>query len=59
MKYLLLFSSMALAVAGQIFLKKGILPSSFSPTFSSILKTLFSPLVFFGLFLLAETVNVI
>jgi len=42
---------MALAVVGQIFLKRGILSSSLSPTFSSIAKTLFSPMVFFGFLL--------
>jgi drug/metabolite transporter (DMT)-like permease len=42
---------MILAVVGQIFLKNGILSSSLSSTFASIVKTLFSPLVFFGFFL--------
>lgn len=42
---------MVLAVIGQIFLKRGILSSTLSPTLPSIFKTLLTPLVFFGFFL--------
>lgn len=51
MKYLLLLFSMSLAVAGQFFLKKGVVASSLNPTALSILKTLFSPLVLTGFLL--------
>jgi drug/metabolite transporter (DMT)-like permease len=42
---------MSLAVAGQFFLKKGVLASSLTSNFQSILKTFFSPMVFLGFFL--------
>lgn len=48
MKFLLLGSSMILAIAGQFFLKKGILTASLIPNFVSITKTIFSPYVFLG-----------
>lgn len=48
MKFLLLFSSLILAVLGQIFLKKGIMESSLSFSSLSILKTIFTPFVFGG-----------
>lgn len=39
---------MALAIAGQFFLKKGILASTLVPSIESIIKTLFSPFVLLG-----------
>lgn len=48
MKYLLLGLSLVLAVAGQFLLKSGILTGSLSPSINSVIKTLFSPLVFLG-----------
>jgi drug/metabolite transporter (DMT)-like permease len=51
MKFILLASSMILAIVGQFFLKKGVLVSSLSPTFESIIKTLFSPFVLLGFIL--------
>lgn len=51
MNYLLLATSMILAIAGQIFLKKGVSVSSLSLNYLSIFKTLFSPMVFLGFFL--------
>ena len=48
MKYLLLLSAMFLAVVGQFALKKGISSSVLSFNLESIVKTLFSPMVFFG-----------
>lgn len=50
MQYLLLSSSMVLAVVGQFFLKRGVLASSLNPNFYSIIKTLFSPYVLIGFF---------
>jgi len=49
MKYILLMSSMLLAVIGQFFFKKGVGLSSLSPTLSSIVATIISPYVFLGL----------
>ncbi len=48
MKYLLLCGSMITAVIGQFFLKKGINISPLSHSVLSIVKTIFSPLVFVG-----------
>src|SRR5690554_4695258 len=48
MKFILLFSSMILAIVGQMFLKTGIMRSSLSPSISSILSTLFQPFVLIG-----------
>lgn len=39
---------MTIAVAGQFLLKKGIEASTLAPNLSSIIKTIFSPYVFFG-----------
>lgn len=50
-KYILLISSMTLAVLGQIFFKKGIASSALSPNILSILQTIFTPYVFFGFFI--------
>lgn len=49
MKYLLLFSSIVLAIVGQLLLKRGVMVSDLIPTFASIVKTVFSPIVFLGL----------
>ena len=49
MKYVLLASSMLLAILGQFFLKKGVLASTLTPSIESILKTLLSPLILLGL----------
>jgi multidrug transporter EmrE-like cation transporter len=49
MRYIFLAASMFLAVGGQLLLKKGVLASSLSADLGSILKTLFSPLIFLGL----------
>lgn len=51
MKYILLLSSMALSVGGQILLKRGVLASSLAPNLSSVINTVFTPLVFSGLLL--------
>jgi len=48
MNYLLLAGSMILAIAGQLFLKGGVMASSLSLNFNSIITTLFSPKVFLG-----------
>jgi len=48
MKFFLLGSSMILAIIGQFLLKKGILLSNLVPNVESLIKTIFSPLVFFG-----------
>lgn len=48
MRYLLLGTSMILAVIGQFFIKKGVAASSLSLSASSIIGTLISPPVFFG-----------
>ena len=48
MKYVLLSSSMILAVIGQFFIKKGVTVSSLALNFGSIVNTLFNPSVFFG-----------
>jgi multidrug transporter EmrE-like cation transporter len=48
MKYVLLASSMVLAIIGQFLLKRGVLASSLEPNFLSIAKTVFSPLVLLG-----------
>lgn len=48
MKYLLLVTSMLLAIVGQFFIKKGINQSSLTLNISSILGTLFNPSVFLG-----------
>jgi len=48
MKYLLLTSSMVLAIIGQFFLKRGVLASTLEPNIQAIIKTLFSPLVLLG-----------
>jgi multidrug transporter EmrE-like cation transporter len=49
MKYLLLLSSIALAITGQLILKRGVMQSSLVFTLPSILSTLFSPLIILGL----------
>jgi len=49
MKYLLLAMSMALAIIGQTFLKRGVLASGLVPNISSLIKTIFSPFVLIGL----------
>lgn len=48
MKYVLLASSMLLAIVGQFFLKKGILVSTLTPNLESILRTILSPFVLLG-----------
>lgn len=48
MKFLLLATSMSLAILGQFFLKKGVLASTLTPNVESVIKTLFSPYVFIG-----------
>lgn len=48
MNYILLFSSMLLAIVGQVFLKKGVLASHLSLNLNTILSTIFSPLTFIG-----------
>jgi len=48
MKYLLLFFSIFLAIVGQFFLKKGTSGVDLVATPISVLKAVFSPLVFFG-----------
>ena len=40
---------MTLAVLGQLLLKKGVITSSLLPNLNSIIKTVFTPLVFLGL----------
>ncbi len=40
--------SMSLGITGQLLLKRGVLASSLEPNIPSILKTIFSPLVFSG-----------
>jgi len=42
---------MALGVAGQLLLKRGVVASSLTPNIGSVLSTVFSPLVFTGLLL--------
>lgn len=49
MKYILLTSSMLLAIVGQFFLKKGVVASSLIPSVESITRTLLSPFVLLGL----------
>ncbi len=41
--------SMALAIIGQTFLKRGVLASGLVPNISSLIKTIFSPFVLIGL----------
>lgn len=48
MQYLLLLSAIVLAIIGQFSLKKGVVESTLSPTASSIIKTIFSPVVLAG-----------
>ncbi|MBU0618617.1 hypothetical protein KKD62_00100 [Patescibacteria group bacterium] len=48
MKYLLLFSAIALLSLGQILLKKGVSVSPPEPQLVSLLKTLLNPYVFSG-----------
>lgn len=48
-KYIFLLVSMTLAIIGQFFLKKGVSMSTLSPNLLSIIKTLFTPFVLFGL----------
>lgn len=48
MKYFLLLASMLLAVLGQFALKKGLEGSEMTFGAISILKTIFTPMVFFG-----------
>lgn len=48
MKYLLLVLTMVFSISAQFFLKKGIDSSSLSNNFISLIKTIFSPLVFTG-----------
>ena len=48
MKYILLLCSVSLAVIGQLFLKNGINRTSLELNPLSILKTIFTPYVFFG-----------
>lgn len=49
MKYLLLVASMALAVLGQLLMKKGVSTSMLEPNLNSIIKTIFNPFLFSGL----------
>lgn len=51
MRYIILISSMVLAIAGQILLKRGIMVSTISANIGDIIKTLFSSLIFFGFLL--------
>lgn len=48
MKYILLLVSMSLAVVGQFLLKKGVILSTLTFNITSIIKTLFSPLILLG-----------
>jgi multidrug transporter EmrE-like cation transporter len=48
MQYILLIASLALSVTAQILLKKGVMASSLSFSFESVIKTILSPLVFAG-----------
>ncbi len=50
MKYFLLALSMAIALVGQLLLKKGVTDSSLAFNLPSVIKTIFTPFVFFGLF---------
>ena len=48
MRYLLLTSSMLLAIIGQFFLKRGVLLSNLTPNVQSIVQTIISPFVLIG-----------
>src|SRR3989344_1867393 len=48
MRYLLLTSSMLLAIIGQFFLKSGVLLSNLTPNVQSIVQTIISPFVLIG-----------
>ena len=48
MRYVLLFTSMLMAIAGQFFLKKGVLSSTLTPNIESVVRTLLSPYILFG-----------
>jgi multidrug transporter EmrE-like cation transporter len=48
MKYVYLLSSIVISVIGQLFLKKGVSSSNLSFNLPSIIKTFFTPEVFFG-----------
>ncbi|OGK44552.1 hypothetical protein A2957_00785 [Candidatus Roizmanbacteria bacterium RIFCSPLOWO2_01_FULL_38_11] len=50
MKFILLLFSMTLAIAGQMLFKKGIEASTLAPNIGSIIKTIFSPMVFIAFF---------
>lgn len=48
MHYILLFTSVFLAIAGQFTLKSGIMASQLTPTIEGVIKTILTPLVFLG-----------
>jgi len=48
LKYILLLTSMALAISGQVFFKKGVQMSTLNASIGSIIQTLLHPYVFLG-----------